>query len=711
MKSNLKKRLMLGMSCLATAVVVAPGAMAAPETGGPPTQANNEVGEIVVTGVQRREQALVDVPIAMTSLSGDAVQKAGIQSVTDLQTLAPGLIINRSTGFVRPVIRGVGSQVTSLGADANIAMYLDGVYRPNQQSNQFSLADIERVEVLKGPQGTLFGRNATGGAIVITTKKPSLTETSGNLMASYGRFNEREFQGYITTPLTNTVGVSFSADHHEDDGYVRDVPLNRREADHHETLLRTRILYQPNDRFSLIGSAYHLQFSDNTGAAFDILNRNTQNPTAPFFPDPREVAQTFIPYIKVNSWGSDVQAQYKFDGMTLKSITSYAEARFDLRSDLDGTTVNTAATTFRTIQKTFTQELTLGTDGPGRFQWNVGAFLYRDRGSEPFLLSTTNVFTLSATLDTDSWALFGEAEYEIIDGLFLSGGLRYSKEKRDFAQDRAVGTDWTGSKSWDAVTPRAAIRYALTHQSNIYASYSEGFKSGTYNVTANGNTPVDPEHIRAYEVGYKYAAGRTSFDVSAFYYNYKDLQVQALPPGATLTTLINAGVVHTYGLDAEFTTRLAENWDLHAGASYLHAKYDSFPNASIFVPLPSGHGNASVAPYDASGKYVEFSPKFSASVSLTYTKPVGDGSISSTATASYTDTFFYDPSNRLTSPSYVLLNGVITWKPRPRGFEFSVWGQNLTDRVYPQIITFSTAGDRIAYARPRTYGVRVGYEF
>ncbi|MES2986334.1 MAG: TonB-dependent receptor [Pseudomonadota bacterium] len=667
--------------------------------------------EIVVTGVQRREQAVVDVPIAMTSVSGDTIQKAGLTSLTDMSALSPGLVITRSTGFVRPVIRGVGSQVTSLGADANVAVYLDGVYRPNQQSNQFSLADIERVEVLKGPQGTLFGRNATGGAIVITTKRPSLTEASGSLSASYGRFNERELRGYFTAPISSTVGISLSFDSREDDGYARDALLNKAVADHHETLGRVKLLFQPSSDVSVILSAYRLKFDDNTGAVFDILNGNTVNFTAPHYPNPREVAQTFIPSIKVDSWGTDAQVEWNLGGAKFKSITSYADADFYFRGDLDGTVPNTAATTFRTLQRTFTQELSLSSAGPGRFQWSVGGFYYNDKGDQPYLLSTTDVFSLSASIDTQSWAAFGEVEYEPVDGLHLLAGLRYSSETRDFNQLRAGGATNFGKKTWTDVTPRASIRYSVTDRSNIYATYSQGFKSGTFNVTANSRTPVNPEQITAYEVGYKYAGRRTSLGLSAFYYDYKDLQVQALPPGATLTSLLNAGVVHSYGADAEITTSLNDRWDVRAGVAYLHARYASFTNASVFVPLANGHGNSSVAPYNATGKNVEFSPEFTGHVSVTYTAPVGDGEISSTLTASHSGSYFFEPTNRIRSGDQTILNGQITWHPGNNGLELGVWAQNITDQVYPQIVTFSTAGDRVAYARPRTYGVKLGYKF
>lgn len=708
MKSHRKKQLAFGSSYLLASMVAALSGVAAAQEN---TVSAESSDEIVVTGVQRREQAVVDVPIAMTSVSAETIENAGLTSMTDLSVLSPGLVVSRSTGFVRPVIRGVGSQVTSLGSDANVSVYLDGVYRPNQQSNQFALADIERVEVLKGPQGTLFGRNATGGAIVITTRRPSLDEAEGNISLSYGSFNERDLRGYFTTPITDTVGVSVSFANKEDDGYVYDVAQGEWLADHHETLGRVRVLYEPNERFNLIGSIYGLTMDDTTGSAYDIIGGNTSNPAAPHYPDPYEIAQSLIPYFELESWGADLQWEYDFGGFTLRSVTSYADAEVDFRSDLDGTTANASATTFKTTQRTLSQELNLSSDGPGRLQWVAGAFVYRDEGEEPFLLSTTGAFVLEATIDTDAWAVFGEVEYEVLDNLFVLAGVRYSEETRDFWQSRAGGVINQDETSWNATTPRLSVRYALNDHSNIYATYSEGFKSGTYNVTANSSTPINPENIEAFEIGYKYARAGTAFSLSAFTYNYEDLQVQAIDPGSGLLTTTNAGVVESYGLDAELTMPIGERWDLRAGASYLHAEYESFPNAQGFLPLPSGNGNSSVAPYDATGNTVEFSPEYTAHVSLTYTMPVGEGEIASTLTAFYTSEFFYEVTNRLASEDQTLLNGLISWRPNQNGLQLSLWGNNLTDEAQIQWMATSALGDRVAYGRPRTVGVRIGYEF
>ncbi len=711
---NRKMQLGLGTSSLALGVVAAFAGVAVAQEAAVPAAAESqatEVEQIIVTGVQRREQAVVDVPIAMTSVSAETIANAGLTNLTEMSALSPGLVVSRSTGFVRPVIRGVGSQVTSLGADANVSVYLDGVYRPNQLSNQFSLVDIERVEVLKGPQGTLFGRNATGGAIVVTTRRPSLYEASGSLSLSYGSFNERDLRGFYTAPISDTVGISVSFANIEDDGYVYDVAQDEWLADNHETLGRVRLLFQPNDRFSAIASVYGMRMSNNSGSAYDILDGNTSNPAAPHYPDPYEIAQSFIPVFEMESWGADLQLQYDFDGVIFKSVTSYADAAADFASDLDGTTAAVSGTAFRTVQRTLSQEFSVASDGPDRLQWVAGAFLYRDRGQEPYLLSTTGAHVLEATIDTDAWALFGEVEYEVMDNLFVLAGVRYSEETRDFWQLRTGGVVNAGETSWSATTPRLSVRYALNDHSNIYATYSAGFKSGTYNVTANSSTPINPENIDAYEIGYKYASRGASFSLSGFLYKYEDLQVQAIDPGSNLLATTNAGVVESYGLDAELTMPIGQHWTLRGGASYLHAEYDSFPNAQGFLPLPGGNGNFSVAPYDATGNTVEFSPEFTAHFGVNYVRPIGEGEISASLSASYTSEFYYEVTNRLSSPAHTLVNGSLTWRPNAGGLAVTLWGNNLTDEVRTQWMATSALGDRVAYGRPRTVGVRLSYDF
>ena len=664
--------------------------------------------EIIVTA-QRREQAVVDVPIAITSISGDTLDRSGLEAITDISMLTPGLYLSRGGSFVQPVIRGIGTSVTSLGADANVAVYVDGVYRPSQTGNAFSLVDVERIDVLKGPQGTLFGRNATGGAILVTTQRPSLTGVEGQFSASYGRFDEVGLKGFVTAPISSSIGFSISSIYKDDNGYTRDVLLNEDVSTHSEFMVRPKLLFMLGDNTELFVTGYYSETSDTTGYSLDIFEGNTTFPAAPFFPDPSEIAQSFVPRNDVESRGADATITHDFGAVKLTSISAYSKVKTDILSDLDGTTANGGDVGFLTNQETFTQEINLASSSTGRFRWVLGGFYYTDKGEEPqFVFNGSNL--LEATIDTDALAAFGEVEYEALDNLFLIAGIRYSTEKRDFRQVRSNGVVNADSERWSDWAPRVSVRYALNDWSNIYATYSSGFKSGTYNITANSSTPVNPENVEAFELGYKNSGSRISFGTSAFYYNYKDLQVQALNSVTGLTQLTNAGVAEIYGFDIDASANW-ENFILQTGFAYTHATYDDFQNAQVNLPNPNGLGNIAVSPFDATGNFLDRAPEFTANASATYFAPVGGGELAATLAGRYSSEFFFEAANRIRQDAHLLLNGQLSWTPASESFRVSVWGQNLTDVRYAQYKPDTTRGDRIAYARPLTYGISLDVFF
>lgn len=287
-----KVMVMLGTTtCLVTQV-----AQAQSTQNSDATQAGS--GEIVVTA-QRRNERLVDVPISISVLTGNALEQAGVRSTEDLTATVPGLNFATNGAFAQPTVRGVGTTVTSAGNDANVAIYIDGVYQPNQISNFSDLVDLEQVEVLKGPQGTLFGRNATGGAIRVTTKRPSLS-SEARATASYGRFNDIRLTAFGTGPLSDKVAVSFALLYGDDEGYVRNRGTGNKVADTNARSMRGKILFQPSETVEFLLSGSHSKRSSNPAFTLGVLNGNSialRLPGSIQPTGPREVSLTFDPFI------------------------------------------------------------------------------------------------------------------------------------------------------------------------------------------------------------------------------------------------------------------------------------------------------------------------------------------------------------------------------------------------------------------------------
>jgi len=235
--------------------------------------ADADSGEIIVTA-QRRAERLIDVPISISALSGNALEQAGIRSTEDLTAVIPGLNFATNGAFAQPTVRGIGTTVTSAGNDANVAIYIDGVYQPNQIANFSDLVDLEQVEVLKGPQGTLFGRNATGGAIRVTTKRPSFTPEA-RLTASYGRFDDVRLTAFGTAPLSDEIAVSFAFLYGDDQGYVRNIGTGNRVADSNAMSIRGKILLQPTDGLEFILTASRTERSANPAFTLGVLDGNS----------------------------------------------------------------------------------------------------------------------------------------------------------------------------------------------------------------------------------------------------------------------------------------------------------------------------------------------------------------------------------------------------------------------------------------------------
>lgn len=680
-------------------------AAATPQAAASAASNARDPDEIVVTA-QRREERLKDVPLTVTAIGGEQLQQSGVSGSRELATLAPGLSINTTGAAAQATIRGIGNTTVGGNSESPVAIYIDGVYISGQYFAVFDLANIESIQVLKGPQGTLFGRNATGGAILVTTSRPS-NVFSGSVTASYGSFHDVRVGGFISGPITDSLRFDIAGNYHKDHGYARDVVRHTDLAEYEDKSVRAKLSFEPDSdtRITLIGDYGKIRDE----SAVSLKAARAAATVGAFIPsDPRDFALSFDPFATSEGGGGSLEVMHNFGGFTIKSLSAYRKTKNFSITDQDRVAANSSRIDTLIRDQYFTQEVTLSSSNPGRFQWIAGAFYYGDTVENPTYSNVTTLLN-NAHLQVDAYAVFGEGTLAVTDKFKVTAGVRYSTETRTFLSQRAT-TPFTAFRKLkaNAWTPRVSLIYALNDDSNVYATYSRGFKSGLFPAATFNAPAVNPETIDSYEVGYKLASGGTSFNLSSYYYNYRDLQVTTRTP-AGLQTLLNAASAEIYGLDADLTVRVADGLRLRLAGAYTHSEYKDFGIAPFFAPLPAG-GNSTFSG-NASGKQLIRTPELTTTVGVRYETAVGGGKVDFSGDVYYNSGFFWTFENSYRQRPYEVVNAQIGWSPDGEHFRISLYGKNLTDSLYSMGTSVTTAATAEAYARPRSYGIAANFKF
>ena len=540
------------------------------------------LGDIVVTA-QKRSESLQRVPLAVTAISGDSLTSSNTNNTADLQLKTPGLVLTTNGPFGQPYIRGIGTDILGAGSDPSVAVNIDGVYltRPTAAIQDFY--DVDRVEVVKGPQGTLYGRNATGGAINIISAEPQ-TDFGAGADVTVGNYSRIRATGYLNVPTSDDTALRLSGIRASRDGYTKLITAsgerrNGSQADEDTFGGRAQFLAKPAPGLKILLAADYLRENDS-----QFLN-NRPNPdfasVAPALglgaivpPSVRRSTADREQYALVKDWGLRSTITYELGAIDLKSISSYRYNSYDAQYDIDGTNLNFAWDTEGAESRTFTQELQ-ASQSVGRFRWIVGAYYLHERAtsyydvrfggdSEPvFHVGLTSpeqnlsIAVANARNTTDALAVFGQANYDVTDALTLTVGGRYSTEKKDFAlNDELAGSTLKDAHRWSAFTPKFGIEYRLSSNGLLYASVTKGFKSGGYNADGVGER-FNPETIWSYEAGAKITSldGRLRTNLSAFYYDYTDLQARIRDPLGTNAIVANVGSAKLYGAELDVQAR------------------------------------------------------------------------------------------------------------------------------------------------------------
>ncbi|MAC32329.1 MAG: hypothetical protein CME38_01830 [Haliea sp.] len=706
-----------------------------------PLSAQNMALEEVVVTAQKRNQSLQDVPVAVSAFTNEALTDFGVSNTQSLQMVTPSLVYNNTGAEGSPYLRGVGTRLASLGLESSVATYIDDRYVSRPAASLFELSDVERIEVLKGPQGTLYGRNATGGAIRVITMDPD-DEFEGDVSLSVGNYNRMNLSGRVNIPITDTLAAQVSGISSNRDGYADNlVPEGASELDDRDfqaTRAKVRWDIAP-DAMMKLSVAYWNQDDNNGNDRVAVgpselsvgLSRGGITGTKP-----DEAATANNATIEQDEISADLRFDVAFESFDFASITTYSDFDSESPTDGDGTSDVTLDATRAQDVQTYTQEFQLLSNGDGPLNWIVGMYYFYQEG-DTFAIADINggaatISNMDQYVETDAYSLFGQATYNFNDHWALTLGGRWNTEEKDVEQTLIPGTVPNGvgtppnipfedNESWDEFTPKATVEYR-TDTSLIYLTYAVGFKSGGFNYPAASPAavPLGPEILDSIELGYKgdLMDDRLRLNGALFYYDYQDLQVtraaaDTTGSGISLTTE-NAADASVLGFELDLTALVTEALTLTAGVSVLDSEYKNY-DASAKIPR-EGVAGLTDAFFDADGESLLRASDFSGYVSANYEIDVQKGRVPIVLTYSYKSEYDFDfvgssETQALTQDDYGLLSLRVSYVPSSEKWRVAVWGNNLTDEEYFTEVAANAFGLWGSYGEPRTYGVDLSYYF
>lgn len=714
--------------------------------------ADGALEEVIVTA-RRRAESLQDVPISITAFGGESLQAANVVAIEEVGRLTPGLFFQffddtRPSAF----IRGLGSRQFDAGSDGSVGMFFDEFYLSRFSGQMTGLFDLDRIEVLKGPQGTLYGRNTIGGAVNIISAAPT-TEPSAYIEGQYGNFDQLRIEGALSGPIGGeqlTGRISFLR--HERDGHLKNLTSGTELQGEDTIAVRGKLQFQPSDALKATLTAEY-NSSDRPGTQGEpivgvfsarpgITLVKTADRRSEFFNADSRFDRELMTLIGRVEWNTGP--------LTVTSITGFRDSDLAEFRDLDSTRFDTIGQDTVEESQTFSQEIRFSSSPGGaltfddRLDWLLGLYYFKEDTDRldrfPFgpdsaiasiirsfdtlgvpapILPGVDTFNedFSNQVDVESLAAFAQATFDLTERLSITGGLRWTRDEKDavISGDTTrpglppIFADFAVSRgpSWKSLDPKVTIDYRLNPETLLFFTYTEGFKSGGFQFAAfnpeAAGVVFEPEDLTAFEVGFKSDLwdGRMRLNASAFLYDYENQQlprIVLLPGGSFAQVITNAAQSDISGIEIDWSVTPLDGLLLSAGYAYLDAEYDEF----VF--------NAAL---DFSGNRMPRSPEHSYFVSLNYARAIGAGEGFFHADWSWQDDIFFEFDEGATvgteEDAFGLLNLEV-------GYEFdrwrlSLWGKNVTDKTYRSSV-LNFGGNTIEFlGQPRTYGVGARYAF
>jgi iron complex outermembrane receptor protein len=728
-----------GLSALAIAVAVTAtpaSAQATSDTSGPDstaeTQGAYETDAIVVTA-RRRDETLQEVPIAVSAIGGEQIASGGLTHANELQSLVPNLTINGAFGVVNPqiFIRGIGNNDYNDNAGAAVGVYVDDVYLSAPAGKLVQMYDLESAQIFRGPQGTLFGKNNTAGAIVLTSKKPD-GYLEGYVRATVGNFATANVEGAISFPIATDFSARVAVQKNSRGGYATNLSPtgtdNGSLGSADELAGRVILRYNPGRLDASLNLNYSRARNDRLpGKSYGIGvgGANGAGWIDPYVDDARINSANYKEIENANTRGAFININYDFDWARLSSISSYYYADRYVTLDTDKSPSNLLHIIRNPTSNQYSQEVRLASQGKNTIDWVAGLYYLREdlKVDTLFAFGGPEIpfYPQNYNSDTRTIAGFAEAILHLNDKLSFTGGLRYTSDNRIF--DIVVGPGGNAvpytrfERTWNNLSWRGIVDYKIAPDNIVYASVSRGFQGGGFNGGAFSVAEVgngyNPETITAYEAGVKtsFLGGRLTFNATAFYYDYKDPQVFTLNGGQAgesavgiIQTITNAEGATIKGLEFEAKASLTPTLVIDGSLGLIESGYGELsllgPNNTII----SGKGNRLIS-----------APDVNVVFGVTKTIPTSSGAFTLHGDVNHQSRRYFDITQRelMSGKPYTIVNVRLDYTPDSERFSVALWAKNLTDETYESFKADLSSFGYIEtfFNMPRTYGAELTYRF
>ena len=711
--------------------------------------------EVVVTA-EKRATNLQNTAMSVSAISGDEMALRQIDDISSLALSVPNVNFGETTGNARIAIRGIGFDNISLGNEGRVAFHVDDVYLSRPAAALTSFFDLERVEVLRGPQGFLYGRNATAGAINLITRTPG-EELNGYAKVTVGNYDRITLEGAIGGPLTDTVGARVSFRTTDRDGWGENLLTGADVDDESTRAVRGVLSFEPSDDLTILLRGDYFEQEDNA-YSFRYLGQGSLPDPSVGWPgltptgllvggtvpdDPRDSTIDSGPENDREFYGASLDVSWDIGDYNLRSITGYRSNYFETTSDLDGTSAPLTVYYQFSDSDHFSQEFRLSTVSDFG-DWMIGAYYFDEDLTasvniplDPFLIPPLGLpgpiglsrgFVGVGTIDTEAWALFGHFRWQASERLAVRLGARYSDEKKSIDElnqidlftpyppfgplfpDTPPGGRVQSSETWDDFTPSITIEYQASDDLFAYFDYSQGFKSGGYNL-GNLQPAFDPEEIVQYEIGIRseWMDSRLRANVSAFLYDYEDLQVSKVD--GTVITIENAAKAELYGMEFEIIALVSENLMVETTIGLLESEFKDYVTADPVRP-PAFFGE-----FDLAGNELTQAPGYTVNIGAEYRAQLAKGDLVFRGDARFVDDVWLTAFNtdHMKQDAYEWFRASVTYESAQGDWVLSAFVDNITDEriISAALITSALVGAPIAgaFEAPRTYGASVSFRF
>ncbi|EZP72772.1 TonB-dependent receptor precursor [Sphingomonas paucimobilis] len=717
-------------------------------------QPDQGFGSDIVVTAQRRSESVQDVPISISAFTGKQLQELKVSQPADVAAISPGVFVNATRGDQNPTfaIRGLSLNDSFSNNNPTVGIYFDDVNLPYTPMMAFQMFDIDRIEVLKGPQGTLYGRNTTGGAINFISKKPT-QNFDAYATASYGRFDRFELEGAAGGGVTDTLAVRFAAKTvQQGSGWQTNALTGDTVGEVSNVAIRGQALWTPTPELSVhLEGTYSYNSSDQqlrehvgyrakggTGYCAAALagirdpltcvdSRGYSDPT----PERRTVENSAIYGYKNRSRAQGVSLNIGYDmgGVTLTSITGYNHFHRVSGDDSDASALIQLDTQFTDRIKSFTQEVRLTSDNASPFSYVAGLYFSWDRIAGDALQALDDHFfhtraNTGFVQTTKAYAAFGQANYELTDALTLTAGLRFTRDDKGFTYDSIDLNPYGDSTlptpvagiidgvKQDNLSGKIGLDYKISPDVMIYASASRGFKSGGFKAAIAFNadelTPFEGETVYSYEIGAKTTLldGALTFNLAGYYNDWRNFQamVTEIRSGINVIVLSNAGDARVYGVEADAVFRPTDRLTLRTALNWQDSKITDF--------------NSAPGADDFTGNKLANAPSFSGTGMARWETPLEGESwgVAILGDASYRSKTYYSLANRDVSAQdgYWLVNGRLSIHDKDDKWEAAIYGRNILNKLYVSSSYDNWGGifpSQNFLGDPATYGVSLTFRY